>query len=360
VRILIAVGEAVFNSYLAATLSAEGWEVRVASAGNQAIDIGVTFRPQVLIADWLLQDRADGLVVSNALRTVDPHLQTIMITSCCTADFRAEALAGGVFRIIEKPAPLGVIVGAVNDAVSGLSPGDPPALIPVATVEADGRIVHVNPSATKLFGRSKSGSHVANITDLFDEVVIDRLGASTQAWVEVTPLVGDSRRWRVRSRRIDVTWLFVILESAETDLRNHCVLRPLLDISAAPSSRWPFDESLMIVDKSLVHRKVLSDALDEIGSRCLRAETPEMAMKLLEANPDVGAIVLDCAWPGIDAATFVRELKSVIPGVAVVGTGVQQCDLDLKEAGVDCFLSYPWSLDQLANAIREARDSCGV
>jgi two-component system NtrC family response regulator/two-component system nitrogen regulation response regulator GlnG len=116
-RILIVDDERSFRHYLTRHLAREGHEVRSASSGGEAIEIGGKFPPDVLILDWML-DGSCNLDVAEALRTIDPDLRIILITGFRSELARKEAPDGTIFRFIEKPFDLGEISDAVRGAMA--------------------------------------------------------------------------------------------------------------------------------------------------------------------------------------------------------------------------------------------------
>ena len=89
--------------HLGLILAAEGYEVETAPTGERAIDLGRQSCPDVLLVDWKLKDRLDGLDVANALRAINPRLVTIIMTGYSAAHLAAEAHDAENVRVLEKP-----------------------------------------------------------------------------------------------------------------------------------------------------------------------------------------------------------------------------------------------------------------
>ena len=65
----------------------EGHEVRTALTGEDAIDLGYLFEPDLLITDWNLESDYDGYEVAEAITYANGDVKTILITGCLgTAD----------------------------------------------------------------------------------------------------------------------------------------------------------------------------------------------------------------------------------------------------------------------------------
>ena len=346
-RVLLAEDEAVFSEYVSATLKAQGWEVDTASTGHEAIDIGVLRRPDVLIADWLLKNRYHGLDVSNALSTLDPEVKTILITGFGSADLRGEAEAAGVFRFLEKPMPLKDIVNAVQNAsVADIDSGQR-GLIPVITVDAEGNLEHANDRAKELFESAGFGPNVKSLDVLFGDNALNNLSESTECWMEIAPRSKQNTKWSVRSRRVGPVTVMVVLSEERVFLKDYPAMRPLLGLQRDPGGVWPHDKHVLIVDRFHVIRRVYPEQLEAQGCRCYAADTPELALKLVKGDPNIGIVVMEFDWPDIDLTHYVREMRRIRPNIKLIGTSVGDHQDGFAMRGVDLFLYKPWSVDQL-------------
>ena len=63
-------------------LIAKGHVVRTANTGEEAIDLGYLFEPDLLITDWDLESDYDGYEVAEAVRYAKSNTQAILITGC--------------------------------------------------------------------------------------------------------------------------------------------------------------------------------------------------------------------------------------------------------------------------------------
>jgi DNA-binding NtrC family response regulator len=117
-NVLVVDDEEVYRTYLSGWLTRDGHEVQIASNGQEAIEIGKEFPPDVLIVDWMLKNEYYGLQVAEALCGVVPDLKTILITGFPSESLRREALNARVFRFIEKPFHMTDLAAAVRDAVA--------------------------------------------------------------------------------------------------------------------------------------------------------------------------------------------------------------------------------------------------
>lgn len=115
-RVLIVDDEPSYRDYLERYLIREGYDVRSAASGQEALVIGKDFVPRVILADWMLKDQMHGLEVAENLREAVPDLRILLMTGFPSAEIRREAERAQVFRFLEKPFGLEEILKAIEDA----------------------------------------------------------------------------------------------------------------------------------------------------------------------------------------------------------------------------------------------------
>ena len=102
-KVLVVDNEEVFLDSLVFFLSQEGYEVKTASSGQAAIEVGTHLAPDLLIVDWLLSAPIDGIEVAEALRQSNPDLQLIVITGCACEEVQPRMESFPKARCLEKP-----------------------------------------------------------------------------------------------------------------------------------------------------------------------------------------------------------------------------------------------------------------
>ncbi len=117
-NVLIVDDEEVYRSYISDWLAREGHEVRTASNRHEAIITAKSFRPDLLIVDFLLKDEYYGLQVADAMRELASELHVILITGYPSESLRRDALDARVFKVLEKPFHMAELADAVHDAVN--------------------------------------------------------------------------------------------------------------------------------------------------------------------------------------------------------------------------------------------------
>lgn len=84
------------------TLSYEGFQVRTATSGREALRALERERPDLLVLDWLMPD-LDGIDVLTRLRAVSNEIPVLMLTARDAVEHRVEGLARGADDYLVKP-----------------------------------------------------------------------------------------------------------------------------------------------------------------------------------------------------------------------------------------------------------------
>ena len=101
-RILVVDDEVRVGKFLETVLKQEGWEVTLATGGEQALEELRTSAFDLVITD-LVMPGVDGMQVLEAARTEDPDAFVIVITGYSTVESAVEAMKRGAFDYIPKP-----------------------------------------------------------------------------------------------------------------------------------------------------------------------------------------------------------------------------------------------------------------
>lgn len=113
-KILVVDDEVVSTYFLKLYLTDEGFEVMDAARGDEAIEIGLSFKPQVLVTDWMLKDGKDGIDVAKTLYAQDPNLKIIFITGMASDVIEGKASQVPYLGILEKPLDLSEIAESIQ------------------------------------------------------------------------------------------------------------------------------------------------------------------------------------------------------------------------------------------------------
>jgi DNA-binding NtrC family response regulator len=79
-----------------------GWEVRSAQSGRSAVELSKTFKPDVVIADYLLQDDVTGVDVITAIQSQNAPVRCVLVTGVLGKALQDAQRINGV-PILTKP-----------------------------------------------------------------------------------------------------------------------------------------------------------------------------------------------------------------------------------------------------------------
>jgi DNA-binding response OmpR family regulator len=116
-KIVVVEDDPSIRKLLVENLEARGHGVRSSSNGDEAIDFGYLFEPEVIIADWDLGQDYDGFEVAAACRHANENVKTIIISGHSERLKKFES-DDHVFSTIAKPFPVERLVQCVEAAIS--------------------------------------------------------------------------------------------------------------------------------------------------------------------------------------------------------------------------------------------------
>jgi len=145
--------------------------------------------------------------------------------------------------------------------------------------------------------------------------------------------------------------------AAETATENRT---PLADARVRPSSC-----RILLVEDNLVNQEVGRGFLEALGYRCDVVPGGEEALAMLR-DLRYDGLLMDCQMPGMDgfsATRAIRELEArgtlAPPRLAIIAVTAHALAGDRErciEAGMDDYLSKPFSLESLAAVLERALD----
>jgi len=358
--VLVVDDEHRYRDELELALSRKGYDIRSAATGREAIDLGARYRPNVLVADWMLQGGIHGLHVAEVLRAIDPDVQTILITGYATRDLREHAERAEVCEFIEKPFRLAQICDAVDQAANAPKPRVEHLPIGLVEVDEDGRIVYANAAARELFAHAVGEPAPQQLKDLLTDDGARELDKAESRWVTLRPRGGEARDWQARSRRWEQPRgrLYVLIPHEAQHHRHHPVVRMLLGLAETATVAWPLEGRAMIIDPTPLVRRAVAYSLEAVGCLCHMAETLETAVPLLDRDPGVEVILLDHDLPNTAIAEAVSRLRAIRPNVRIVGTGATEHRGKFAASGVTLFLEKPYVINDLINALTGRIGAC--
>jgi DNA-binding NtrC family response regulator len=348
-RVLIVDDESRYRVYLSAKLGSLGHEVAVADSGRQAIERGLFFRPNVLVSDWMLRNHVHGLHVVDALRAVDAGLPAILMTGFPSRDLRSQARSSRVVEFLEKPFELGDLVAAVERA--GTTRRSLPPQVEFGVITTRGELFLVaSERARVMLDSTEAGSSARRLDAIFDRATIDSLSVG-EAWVLVAPRARGRVRWWAHWSRRGEDGVLALLPHRKAFLRNDRRLRMLLSLPPLSGVDAPIGK-ILVVDATPIQDVRYPQQLERIGWSCLKAETAELALRLLAEDPGLRLVVVHREVAGPDLASFLAVLRQLRPRAEVIGASQQLADeLDFEAIGVKRFLHVPWRVGDLLHAL---------
>ena len=118
----------------------------------------------------------------------------------------------------------------------------------------------------------------------------------------------------------------------------------------------PSDYTVMIVDDSAMDRKIMHQALDELGVNIIEAKDGMEALNLLKQN-DVDAMLIDIEMPRMDGYTLAQEIRKYnkyrkLPLIAVTSRATKSDRVRGVEVGMNEYITKPYTKEYLQNVVR--------
>jgi two-component system, OmpR family, KDP operon response regulator KdpE len=137
-KVLLVDDDASIRRALHTTLSALGFEIEEASAGEQAVSFVRTERYDAVLLDVNMPGMG-GVEACRNLRRLAPGLPILMLTVRDSADDKIDALDAGADDYVTKPFHIGELTARVRSAVrrSRVIQGDTETVITIGDIELD-------------------------------------------------------------------------------------------------------------------------------------------------------------------------------------------------------------------------------
>lgn len=102
-KVLIVDDEPRYQKHLCRIAAEEGFETKSAASLDQAVDMAKSFLPEILIVDWLLRDRCNGVELSRVLREFLPDLKVIVISGLPQDEILSQINIDEITAFLSKP-----------------------------------------------------------------------------------------------------------------------------------------------------------------------------------------------------------------------------------------------------------------
>jgi two-component system chemotaxis response regulator CheY len=115
---------------------------------------------------------------------------------------------------------------------------------------------------------------------------------------------------------------------------------------------------VLIVDDSLIMRRVIEQILDGLGHAAVQAADGEAALERLAEHHDVGLILLDWNMPRMSGLDFLHALKREprtrdLPVIMLTTEAERRKMIQAIEAGARHYLTKPFAAETLAVKIAQ-------
>jgi len=115
-KILVIDDEAIVRASCDRALGNEGYEIKMASSGQEGLDFLEKEPFNIVLLDLKMPD-IDGIDVLNKITGTWPDTKVIMITGYSTVETAVQALRLGAYNFIEKPFTPDTLITAVKEAL---------------------------------------------------------------------------------------------------------------------------------------------------------------------------------------------------------------------------------------------------
>lgn len=116
-KVLIADDERLATTVLFHFLTDRGYDVRTALSGEEALEVGRQYGPDLLITDYLLGGDYKGTDVAKLLQAEDPRLHVLLISGFPSDVLSPETVGLAKLRVFGKPFDLDELADTVGALV---------------------------------------------------------------------------------------------------------------------------------------------------------------------------------------------------------------------------------------------------
>ena len=117
-KILVVDDESAIREVLTASLQDEGYEVRTAKSGDEAVKVLEDYRPAVVLLDIWMPGQLDGIDVLRSTRAKYPTTEFIIMSGHGTIETAVKAVKLGAWDFVEKPLSIDKIMILLNNIFS--------------------------------------------------------------------------------------------------------------------------------------------------------------------------------------------------------------------------------------------------
>ena len=139
----------------------------------------------------------------------------------------------------------------------------------------------------------------------------------------------------------------MLLSQEDQVLQNDTRVRLLVGERQPDPREWPYDSQVLLLESEPAVARLHAAQLESLGCTAYKTNAFDLALRLLEANPQVGIVIVDLALCGDDPAEAVNRLRAVRKGIRLVGNDRTGVPGTFRDAGLAHFLPKPWRVTDL-------------
>lgn len=345
---------------LSVALAADAHDVRAVATGREAIDLGLRFRPSVLLADWVLKDNINGLNVVQVLQAVFPDLRAILMTPCSPDDLHADVGRPRLADIVEKPLLQQRIRESVRSALPPRSGSPRKPMLAVIEVGPHGSILFANARAREMLAQTRAGPDTDNLGEVLAPEHFVDLDAAVKRWVPVTVRAERHQRWYLRSQPpvSGESRLIVCRPQSEPRSWDSALVATLLNLREYQRGRWPFQGRVLVVDNAAASCGWLVSTFESLGAGCYAVANIQAVPRLLLADEGIDFLVVQCGLGREAISRCVATARGIRPHLTVLATAATDHTRQCREIGIEHFFLEPWRADDLIKALAARISRC--
>ncbi len=359
-RVLVVDDEEASRRLLSVALAADGHEVRAAATGREAIDVGVRFRPNVVLADWVLKDDVHGLNVAGVLQAVFPELRAILMTPCPPDYLHEDMSRARLADTIAKPLSSERIRESVRGAIPPRGDCSRKPSIAVMEIGAHGAILFANARAREMLARTHAGPNAGHLGDVVAAEHFVDLDAAVKRWTPITVRADRHQRWYVRSEAPLSGTSRLIICRPQDEPRNwdSAVVTTLLNLRDYQRGRWPLPGRVLVVDNLAASCGWLVAMFEHLGAGCYAVAQVEAVPHLLRADEGINVLMVRCGLGREAMARCITAAREIRPDLVFLATGATDHARQCGEIGIQHFLLEPWRADDLIRVLTDRITRC--
>jgi len=212
--------------------------------------------------------------------------------------------------------------------------------------------VHASERARALLAATAAGRSPSQVGEIFAPDDLAALRGGREEWRLVVPLGAQRVRWWVHWTQRTEDGVIGIVPERKRLLRDDLRLRLLLALPHAGSGEEAAHQKILIVDATPVAQVRYLEQLERTGFACIKAESPELALRLLGEMPERAIVVIQRPSAELDLGGFAAAARALRPSALLIGASDRFSDeIAFSEAGIARFLHVPWRVADLLDAL---------